>query len=225
HLFNFFYNLETKSSKARTRYNTKMNTSFLHELLNGISISSTYPAGKSSKRFLPDSSGKYCKSITKSKKGKLNSVLTKMTDTVKGKLRLGARILRVGGVEKVFMQLFSVTDGEKLLKASQCYLSTTSGPIAGLLFISTHKVAFCSEKSIKIASPKGEFIRVQYKVCIPHEKIEHVNQSQNRKKPSEKYIEIVTVDDFDFWFMGFFNYQKALRYLQQAIYESQREKL
>ncbi|KAI5401786.1 hypothetical protein KIW84_066310 [Lathyrus oleraceus] len=143
-----------------------MNTSFLHELLNGISISSTYPAGKSSKRFLPDSSGKYCKSITKSKKGKLNSVLTKMTDTVKGKLRLGARILRVGGVEKVFMQLFSVTDGEKLLKASQCYLSTTSGPIAGLLFISTHKVAFCSEKSIKIASPKGEFIRVQYKVIF-----------------------------------------------------------
>ncbi|KAI5401788.1 hypothetical protein KIW84_066311 [Lathyrus oleraceus] len=143
-----------------------MNTSFLHELLNGISISSTYPTGKSSKRYLPDSSAKYCNSITKSKKGKLNSVLTKMTDTVKGKLRLGARILRVGGVEKVFMQLFSVTDGEKLLKASQCYLSTTSGPIAGLLFISTHKVAFCSEKSIKIASPKGEFIRVHYKVIF-----------------------------------------------------------
>ncbi|XP_058754946.1 GEM-like protein 4 [Vicia villosa] len=201
-----------------------MNTSFLHDLLNGISMSSTYPVGKSSKRYLPDSSGKYCKSITKSKKGKLNSVLTKMTDTIKGKLRLGARILQVGGVEKVFMQLFSVKDGEKLLKASQCYLSTTSGPIAGLLFISTHKVAFCSEKSIKITSPKGEFIRVPYKVSIPHEKIEHVNQSQNVKKPSEKYIEIVTVDGFDFWFMGFFNYRKALRYLQQAIYRSQREK-
>ncbi|XP_058772074.1 GEM-like protein 4 [Vicia villosa] len=202
-----------------------MNTSFLHELLNGISISSTYPAGKSSKRYLPDSSGKYCKSITKSKKGKLNSVLTKMTDTVKGKLRLGARILQVGGVEKVFLQLFSVKDGEMLLKASQCYLSTTSGPIAGLLFISTHKVAFCSEKFIKITSPKGELIRVHYKVSIPREKIQHVNQSQNAKKPSEKYIEIVTVDGFDFWFMGFFNYRKALRYLQQTISQSHREKL
>ncbi|PNY07406.1 hypothetical protein L195_g003902 [Trifolium pratense] len=62
----------------------------------------------------------------------------KITDMVKGKLRLGARIL-------------------------QCYLSTTSGPIAGLLFISTHKVAFCSEKSIKISSPKGEFLRAHYK--------------------------------------------------------------
>ncbi|KAI5401802.1 putative GEM-like protein 8 [Lathyrus oleraceus] len=226
-----------------------MKTSFLHELLNGISISSTYPTGKSSKRYLLDSSGIYNKSITKSKQGKFNYVLTKInifgrkgdgfahdvgehvrlgpkiTDTVKGKLRLGARILQVGGVEKVFKQLFSVRDKEKLLKASHCYLSTTSGPIAGLLFISTHKVAFCSDKSIKTTSPKGELIRVQYKVCIPHEKIEHVNQSQNVMKPSEKYIEIVTVDGFDFWFMGFFNYRKALRYLQQAISGSQRESL
>ncbi|WJX21608.1 hypothetical protein P8452_11016 [Trifolium repens] len=143
--------------------------------------------------------------------------MTKITNTVKGKLRLGARILQVGGVEKVFMELFSVKDGEKLLKASQCYLSTTSGPIAGLLFISTHKVAFYSERSIKISSPKGELIRVHYKVSIPHEKIQHVNQTQNVKKPSEKYIEMATVDGFDFWFMGFFNHKKALRYLQQAI--------
>jgi len=88
----------------------------------------------------------------------------KITDTGKGKLSLGARILQVGGVEKVFMQLFSVKDGERLLKASQCYLSTTSGPLAGLLFISTNKIAFCSERSIKISSPKGHFIRTYYKV-------------------------------------------------------------
>ena len=149
----------------------------------------------------------------------------KITDTLKGKLRLGARILQVGGVEKVFMKLFNANNEEKLLKASQCYLSTTSGPIAGLLFISTHKVAFCSDKSIKISSSNGELIRVHYKVSIPHEKIQQVNQSQNMKKPSEKYIEIVTVDGFDFWFMGFFNYKKALRYLQQAISQAQSEKV
>ena len=149
----------------------------------------------------------------------------KITDTVKGKLRLGARILQVGGVEKVFMKLFNANDGEKLLKASQCYLSTTSGPIAGLLFISTHKVAFCSDKSFKVSSSNGELIRVHYKVSIPHEKIQQVNQSQNMKKSSEKYIEIVTVDGFDFWFMGFFNYKKALRYLQQAISQAQSEKV
>jgi hypothetical protein len=88
----------------------------------------------------------------------------KITETVKGKLSLGARVLQVGGMDKIFRQLFSVREGEKLLKASQCYISTTAGPIAGLLFISADKVAFCSERSIKISSPKGELFRAHYKV-------------------------------------------------------------
>lgn len=167
----------------------------------------------------------------------------KISETVKGKLSMGARILQVGGVEKVFKQLFSLREGEKLFKASQCYLSTTAGPIAGLLFISTDKVAFCSERSIKLSSSKGELVRIHYKVShiwyllhltrclnmctksniyslqvmIPLRKIKRANQSVNVKRPSEKYIEIVTVDDFDFWFMGFLKYHKTFKYLQQAI--------
>ncbi|EXB96376.1 hypothetical protein L484_023096 [Morus notabilis] len=141
----------------------------------------------------------------------------KITETVKGKLSLGARILQVGGFEKIFKQLFSVTEGEKLLKASRCYLSTTAGPIAGLLFISSEKIAFCSKKSIKFSSPNGELTRARYKVVIPVSKIKRVNQSVNVKKPSQKYIEIVTVDNFDFWFMGFLNYKKAFKNLQQAV--------
>ncbi|KAJ4710505.1 GEM-like protein 4 [Melia azedarach] len=141
----------------------------------------------------------------------------KITETVKGKLSLGAKILQVGGLEKIFKQLFSAKEGEKLLKACQCYLSTTAGPIAGLLFISTDKVAFCSERSLKFYASNGELIRVHYKVLIPLSKIKRVNQGVNMKKPSEKYIEIFTVDDFDFWFMGFLNYEKAFKCLQQAI--------
>ncbi|KAK9191390.1 hypothetical protein WN943_020002 [Citrus x changshan-huyou] len=144
----------------------------------------------------------------------------KITETVKGKLSLGAKILQVGGLEKIFKQLFAVKEEEKLLKACQCYLSTTAGPIAGLLFISTDKVAFCSERSLKFYSSKGELIRVHYKVLIPLGKIKRVNQSVNMKKQSEKYIEVYTVDGFDFWFMGFLNYQKAFKYLQQAISQS-----
>ncbi|CAN0909021.1 GEM-like protein 4, partial [Linum grandiflorum] len=121
-------------------------------------------------------------------------------------LTLGARILQVGGVRKVFRQLFSVAEGEKLLKASQCYLSTSAGPIAGLLFISTHKLAFCSERSIQLSSPEGKkSIRVHYKV------------SENAKRPSQKYVEVVTVDEFDFWFVGFLNYHKAFKHLELAI--------
>ncbi|KAJ6740685.1 GEM-LIKE PROTEIN 2 [Salix purpurea] len=90
---------------------------------------------------------------------------TKITETLAGKLSLGARILQVGGVKKVFRQLFSVCEGERLLKVCQCYLSTTDGPIAGLLFISTEKVAFCSERSIKLSSPDGKLVRIHYKVA------------------------------------------------------------
>ncbi|MCD9642195.1 hypothetical protein HAX54_028878 [Datura stramonium] len=145
------------------------------------------------------------------------SLSPKLTETVKGKLSLGAKILQVGGLEKIFKQKFSVRDDEKLLKVSQCYLSTTAGPIAGLLFISTDKVAFCSERSIKIISPTGKLFRNRYKVSIPISKIMKAKDSENMEKPSQKYIQLVTEDDFEFWFMGFLNHEKTLRYLQQAI--------
>ena len=58
-------------------------------------------------------------------------------------------------------------------------------------------------------------------VSIPLRKIKTTNKSKNVEKPSLKYIEIVTVDNFDFWFMGFLNYQKTFNYLQQAISQVQ----
>ncbi|CAI9774724.1 unnamed protein product [Fraxinus pennsylvanica] len=140
----------------------------------------------------------------------------KLTETLKGKLRLGARILQVGGLDKVFKQNFSVSNGEKLLKASQCYLSTTAGPIAGLLFISTDKVAFCSERSIKLSSPTGKQLKIHYKVTIPLAKIKRTNESENAEKPTQKYVQIVTEDKFQFWFMGFLNHRKAFKNLLQA---------
>jgi hypothetical protein len=88
-----------------------------------------------------------------------------ISKTIKRTLSLGAQILQVGGVEKVFTQYFSVREGERLSKVSQCYLSTTSGPLAGLLFISNEKVAFCSERTIKVFNQKGQMRRIQYKVC------------------------------------------------------------
>ncbi|CAA0404339.1 unnamed protein product [Arabidopsis thaliana] len=141
----------------------------------------------------------------------------KITETVKRKLSLGAKILQMGGLEKIYKRLFKVCDKEKLFKAYQCYLSTTEGSIAGLLFISSKKIAFCSERSIKVTSPQGDLTRVHYKVSIPLCKINGVNQSQNTKKPSQKYLEVVTVDNYDFWFMGFVSYQKAFNCLEKAL--------
>ncbi|XP_020250054.1 GEM-like protein 4 [Asparagus officinalis] len=144
----------------------------------------------------------------------------KMSETVKGKLSLGARILQAGGIEKIFRRYFSVNKREKLLKACQCYLSTTSGPIAGLLFISTEKIAFCSDRPLTFTSPEGDLIRVPYKVSIPLRKIKRVSPSENVNKPSQKYVQIVTHDGFEFWFMGFVSYQRSFKYLQRVILES-----
>ncbi|KAK8698050.1 hypothetical protein V6N13_114182 [Hibiscus sabdariffa] len=183
----------------------------------GVPVKSTmYQVERESRRYLQDAAGQYwipssAEGSNTFGKNKGNFVLKRMnklgkkadafvhgvhehvrlgpkiTKTVKGKLSLGARILQVGGL------------------------------LAGLLFISSEKVAFCSDRSIKIPSPNGEFVRVHYKVLIPLEKIKGVNESENMKKPSQKYMEIVTVDGFDFWFMGFLNHQKTFKYLEQEI--------
>jgi hypothetical protein len=88
----------------------------------------------------------------------------KLSETVKGKLSVGAKVLQAGSMDKVFRQYFPVEKEEKLLKAFQCYLSTTAGPIAGMLFISTEKIAFHSDRPLDLTSPKGRITRVPYKV-------------------------------------------------------------
>jgi len=44
-----------------------------------------------------------------------------------------------------------------------------------------------------------------------------MNQTENTQKPRQKYIEIVTEDNFEFWLMGVLKYQKTLQYLQEAV--------
>eukprot|EP01018_Ginkgo_biloba_P022194 Gb_00889 [translate_table: standard] len=140
-----------------------------------------------------------------------------MSEAVRGKLRLGAKIVTKGGLEKLFKEIFSVDPQEKLLKTSACYLSTTSGPVAGLLFISNQKLAFCSDQPLYFNSPSGGIARSYYRVGIPVGRVSSVNPCENASKPAEKYIQIQTVDNHEFWFMGFVNYHKAFKYLQQAV--------
>ncbi|XP_006647575.1 putative GEM-like protein 8 [Oryza brachyantha] len=146
----------------------------------------------------------------------------KISETVKGKLTLGAKILQAGGVEKVFRQWFSVDKNEKLLRASQCYLSTTAGPIAGMLFVSTERVAFRSDRSLAVAAPTGDKVRVPYKVAIPLRKVKAARPSENKHRPEQKYIEVVTNDGFEFWFMGFVSYNRSLHHLEQAVAQARR---
>ncbi|KAL4348696.1 hypothetical protein GQ457_17G023760 [Hibiscus cannabinus] len=187
-------------------HSLKMKSQLLDQVI-GVPMKSTlYRVERTPRRYLPDAQGSATfrtRNFVLKRMNKLGKKADsfahgiqehvrlgpKISETVKGKLSLGARILQVGGVAKIFKQLFSVGEGEKLVKACQCYLSTTSGPLAGLLFISSAKVAFCSDRSIKIPCPNGELLRVHYKVLIPLEKIKGVNESENTKKPRQKYME------------------------------------
>ncbi|KAK7358481.1 hypothetical protein VNO77_00409 [Canavalia gladiata] len=148
----------------------------------------------------------------------------KLSETLKGKLSLGARIIQEGGRGNIFKHIFGMQKGEQFLKASQCYLYTTAGPIAGVLFISTKKVAFCSERPITFSSAGDDLVRAPYKVLIPTLKIKEVNEGQNVNKTEQKYVEIVTLDDSEFWFMGFLRYEKAFSNLQKAISMSNKER-
>ncbi|PWA69790.1 GRAM domain-containing protein / ABA-responsive protein-related protein [Artemisia annua] len=140
-----------------------------------------------------------------------------LLEIVKHKLSYGAKILPLGREGKIFRKNFSTTDREKLVHASRCSLYTTAGAIEGILFMSTERVGFCSDRSLKTYSATGELLKFQYKVSIPLRKIKGVGESVNVKNPSNKYMELATMDDFSFWLLGFPNYKKTLRYLHQTI--------
>ncbi|KAL5676575.1 hypothetical protein ACJX0J_012706, partial [Zea mays] len=128
---------------------------------------------------------------------------TKNSETIKGKLSFSAKVLQAGGIDKVFREYFAVEKDEKPRKAFQ------------MLFISTKKIAFHSDRPLSFTSPKGGSTRVPYKVLIPTERMKSALVRENLYNPDETYIDVVTVDGFDFWFMGFVSYEKSFKYLQQ----------
>ncbi|WVZ17919.1 hypothetical protein V8G54_010901 [Vigna mungo] len=166
-------------------------SSLLHQLVVGTSVTHGQLQKPVNRLTGPATQCQCSTSTSKQMRLRIN-----ISETVQRKISLGARILRVGGVEKVFQQFFTMEEGEKLLKVSQCYLSTTSGPLAGFLFISTYKVAFCSERTVKVFTQNGKMLRISYKVVIPLKKIKSMNQTENMQKPRQKYIEIVTENNF-----------------------------
>ena len=50
---------------------------------------------------------------------------------------------------------------------------------------------------------------------IPH--LRSVNPTASPQNPAERYIQVVSVDNHEFWFMGFVNYDSAVKNLQEAV--------
>lgn len=88
-----------------------------------------------------------------------------MADAAVGRIAQGTKMLAEGGYENVFRQTFETVPEEKLLKYYACYLSTNAGPVMGVLYVSSAKLAFASDNplSYKVAE---EIQWSYYKVCF-----------------------------------------------------------
>ncbi|KAL6573248.1 Cleavage polyadenylation factor subunit fip1 [Orobanche hederae] len=139
-----------------------------------------------------------------------------LADAAVGRIAQSTKVLAEGGYEKVFQNTFENVPEEKLLKSYGCYLSTSAGPVVGVLYISTAKVAFCSDNPLSYKV--SEEVRWSYyKVVIPLHQLKAVNPTTSKTNPAEKYIQIISVDNHEFWFMGFLNYDSAVKNLHGAL--------
>ncbi|KAK4790405.1 hypothetical protein SAY86_017709 [Trapa natans] len=73
-------------------------------------------------------------------------------DAAMGRIAQGTKILAEGGYEKVFRQTFETVPEEQLQKSFACYLSTSAGPVMGMLYISSAKLAYCSDSPLSYKS-------------------------------------------------------------------------
>lgn len=81
-----------------------------------------------------------------------------------GKVNMTAKAITEGGFESLFKHIFETDPNEKLKKTFACYLSTSTGPVAGTLYLSTARVAFCSDRPLCHTAPSGEEAWSYYKV-------------------------------------------------------------
>ncbi|KAJ9166505.1 hypothetical protein P3X46_021251 [Hevea brasiliensis] len=137
-------------------------------------------------------------------------------DAAVGRIAQQTKVLAEGGYEKIFRQTFDTVPEEQLQKTYACYLSTSAGPVMGVLYLSTAKLAFCSDNPLSYQV--GEQTQWSYyKVVLPLHQLRAVNPSTSKAKPGEKYIQIISVDNHEFWFMGFVHYDSAVKNLQGAL--------
>lgn len=81
-----------------------------------------------------------------------------------GKMNLTAKAISGGGYESLYKQTFATYPNEMLKKTFACYLSTSTGPVAGTLYLSNVHVAFCSDRPLSFTAPSGQQSWSYYKV-------------------------------------------------------------
>lgn len=65
-----------------------------------------------------------------------------------GRIAHSTKVIAEGGYEKIFRQTFETAPDELLKNSFACYLSTSAGPVMGAMYLSTAKLAFCSDNPL-----------------------------------------------------------------------------
>ncbi|KAG0499045.1 hypothetical protein HPP92_003736 [Vanilla planifolia] len=111
----------------------------------------------------------------------------------------------------------SITDAAMARLAQGTKVLAEGGPVIGTMYLSTFRLAFCSDNPICRNVTSSQQDLIYYKVVIQFDQLKAAIPSSNSKNAAEKYIHIVTYDNHEFWFMGFVSYDKAVKYLKQAL--------
>ncbi|XP_061349645.1 GEM-like protein 1 [Gastrolobium bilobum] len=144
-------------------------------------------------------------------------ISSNLADATIARIVQGTKVLTLGGPDMLFQQTFGIFQEEKLLKPFACYISTSTGPVIGTLYVSTKRLAFCSDYPLCHYPFSQQNHTVNYKVVVQLDQLSTVCPSTNRLNPAEKYIQLVTVDGYEFFFMGFVAYEKALKTIKEAL--------
>ncbi|KAK9038627.1 hypothetical protein V6N11_023484 [Hibiscus sabdariffa] len=107
-----------------------------------------------------------------------------------GRIAQGTKVLAEGGHEKIFRQTFETVPEEQLLDSFACYLSTSAGPVMGVLYVSTTKLAYCSDSPLSYKNG-SQTEWSYYKVIMPLHQLKAVNPSTSRINPSESKFDII----------------------------------
>ncbi|XP_022844174.1 GLABRA2 expression modulator-like [Olea europaea var. sylvestris] len=107
-----------------------------------------------------------------------------LADAALGRIAQGTKVLAEGGYEKIFRQTFETVPEEQLRNSFACYLSTSAGPVMGVLYVSTAKLAFCSDNPLSYkSSDKTEWsyykvflVALNYVVWYEHVWVEHISK-------------------------------------------------
>ncbi|KAG1334612.1 putative GEM-like protein 1 [Cocos nucifera] len=89
-----------------------------------------------------------------------------VTEAAMGRIAQITKVIAEGGYDKIFQQTFETLPEEKLKRSYACYLSTSAGPVMGVLYLSTAKLAFSSDSPLSYkVGDQTEWS--YYKVVIP----------------------------------------------------------